>query len=102
MSASANSTPGESSSPTDSANAASLEQANNNAFARAGVPGAAAATTSRANAAAAGETERGENAAIAAAVPADREASLAPAPTAPVRPDRTLDRPLIKTPESSQ
>jgi len=57
--ASANNTPGESSSPTDSAKHASLDAANKKALARAGEPGAAANTNSRANTAAGAEVERG-------------------------------------------
>jgi len=50
---------GSSSSPTRSAKLANREPANSSAFARPGVAGAARATTSRVNAAAAADTETG-------------------------------------------
>ena len=53
------SSPLSSSSPTRSANAASLPAANNSAFARAALAGPAALTTSRANPAADTDSERG-------------------------------------------
>jgi hypothetical protein len=55
----ANSTSAFSSKPTDSPKQASLEAANNNAFARAGVSGAATATTSRTNTRASAHSDTG-------------------------------------------
>jgi hypothetical protein len=79
-----NSTPAESSSPTDSPNPASFAAANTNAFARARVPGAALATTSRTNVCAAGDSDREAQPAITAA------AACSPAASSSLQPARSL------------